>query len=222
MPTDAGGLVIAAVERQLRRQHRDWAEQALAESGYSGTILWPEPSEPIEADHDAVSALIVATLRSPLRRAVEWSRRRGTATANLWRYIPLWRSIVRRRLDRVRRELSYSGWRRFDEWLAVRIAPDRHYPHGYPTPTVRRRPLPDEEGCHPAPDLNAAPLTERQKPMQQRQASLPPLTQDAWLLFIHHGRTDEEIAERLGISARAARRRIDRQCVLCAAGALHR
>ena len=71
MPADAGGLAIAALERQLRRQHRDWAEQTLAESGYSGAILWPEPSEPIEADHDAVSALIVATLPSPLRRAVD-------------------------------------------------------------------------------------------------------------------------------------------------------
>lgn len=210
MPADAGGLAIAALERQLRRQHRDWAEQTLAESGYSGAILWPEPSEPIEADHEAVATLIVATLAPALRRAFKRSRRRGTATANLWRYIPLWRSIVRRRLDRVRRQISYSGWRRFDEWLADRIAPDRHYPDGYATPRVRRRPLPDEEGYEPASDLDAAPLSEKQRLMQARLASLPPLTHDAWPLFIRHGRTDEEIAERLGISARAARQRIDR------------
>jgi hypothetical protein len=46
--------------------------------------------------------------------------------------------------------------------------------------------------------------------MQQRFEGLPPLTQDAFLLFNRHGRTDEEIAGRLGIGRRDVRRRINR------------
>jgi DNA-directed RNA polymerase specialized sigma24 family protein len=209
-PPEGHGLATAMLEQRVRQQYRAWTEQTLVESGYTGAIKWPDSSEPIEADHEAVATCIILTLPPGLRKAVERARRRGIATTELWRHVLPWRRLLRRRLNRVQREIRYSGWRSFDEWLADRVAPDRHYPDGYSTLSVRRRPLPDEEGFHPAPDGNDAPLSETQTQMQERFDSLPPLTQDAWLLFNHHGRTDEEIAKRLCISRGAARRRINR------------
>ena len=208
--SDERGLAVATLEQKLRQNYRAWTEQTLAESGYAGQISWPDPSEPIEVDHEAVATCIILTLSPVLRKAVARSRRRGIATTELWRHVPPWRRLLRRRLNRVQREIRYSGWRPFDEWLADRVAPDRHYPHGYSTISVRRRPLPDEEGFRPEPDVNDAPPSETQRQMQERFNGLPPLTQDAWLLFNHHGRTDEEIARRLCISRRAARRRISK------------
>lgn len=210
MPPDERGLAVAALEQQLRHQYRQWTEQTLVESGYTGTIRWPELSEPIEADYEAAATPILATLLPILHQAVERSRRHGIATTDLWRHIVPWRPLLRNRLARVHREISHSGWRPFGQWLADRIAPDRCYPHGYATPSVRRRPLPDEEGYKAALDINLAPPCKAQSRMRERLDGLPPLTRDAWLLFIRHGRTVEEIAGRLGIGRRAARRRIER------------
>ena len=209
-PPNGAGLAVATLEQHLRQHYRAWTEQTLAESGYIGAIGWPDSSELIEADHEAVATCIILTLPLVLRKAVKRSRRRGIATTELWRHIPPWRRLLRRRLNRVQREIRYSGWRPFEEWLADRIAPDRHDPDGFSIIPIRRRPLPDEEGFRPAPDVNDAPLSDKQRQMQERFDSLPPLTQDAWLLFNHHGRTDEEIAKRLCISRGAARRRINR------------
>lgn len=209
-PPEGHGRAIATLEQRVRQQYRAWTEQTLVESGYTGPILWPVSSDPIQADHEAVATHILATLPPVLRKAVKRSRRRGIATTELWRHVLPWRRLLRRRLSRVQREIRYSGWRPFDEWLADRVAPDRHYPDGYSIIPVRRRPLPDEEGFCPVPDVSDAPLSETQTQMQARLNSLPPLTLDAWLLFHRHGRTDEEIAKRLCISRRAARRRINR------------
>lgn len=208
-PPEGHGRAIATLEQRVRQQYRAWTEQTLVESGYTGPILWPVSSDPIQADHEAVATHILATL-PVLRKAVDRSRRHGIATTDLWRHVLPWRRLLRRRLNRVQREIHYSGWRPFDEWLADRIAPDRHYPDGYSIIAVRRRPLPDEEGFCPPPDMSDAPLSETQTQMQARLDSLPPLTLDAWLLFNHHGRTDEEIAKRLCLSRGAARRRINR------------
>lgn len=206
---DGIGLPVALLEQRVRQQYRDWLEATLAASGYTGAISWPELPAAMEADEEAVAAFILSTLPGELQKAVERSRKAGVATIDLWRHVLPWRRILRRRLGRVRREISYSGWRPFEEWAADQIMPDRFYPHGYMTVPIRRRSLPDENGFQPKPEANDAPLTDGQTRMQERFDRLPALTQDAYLLFIRYGRTHEEIAKRLGIGRRHAKRRID-------------
>jgi len=206
-PADAG-LPVARLERRLRLDYRAGLEAVFAGCGYRGAVAWPDPSTDIAADEEAAAVFILASLPAPLRKAVAASRRPGTATADLWRFSLPWRRLLRDRLLRVANELHCSGWEPFDAWLANRIVPDRHYPHGLPGYRRLRRPSPQE--LDPQQEQWSWPSWPHDEERQQRFDSLPDLTQGAYVLFHLYGRNSPEIAQRLGISRGSVQRRIRR------------
>jgi hypothetical protein len=206
-PADAG-LPIARLERRLREEYRAGLEAVFAGCGYRGVVAWPDPSTDITADEEAAAAFILSSLPAPLRKAVAASRRPDTPTAELWRFALPWRRILRGHLLHIANEIHCSGWEPFDTWLANRIAPDRHYPHGYAEYRRLRRPSPQE--LDPPQEEWSWPHWPNDEERQQRFDSLPDLTQGAYVLFHLYGRNSPEIAQRLGISRRSVQRRIRR------------
>jgi len=206
-PADAG-VPITRLERRLRLDYRAQLETTFAGCGYRGAVAWPDPSADITADEESAAALIVSFLPASLRKAVAVSRRPGTAIADLWHFALPGRRILRGRLLRVANELHCSGWEPFDTWLANRIAPDRHYPHGLPEYRRLRRPSPQE--LDPPQEQWSWPSWPNDEDRQQRFDSLPDLTQGAYVLFHLYGRNSPDIAQRLGISRWSVQRRIRR------------
>ena len=205
--TDSG-LPIARLERRLRKEYRAGLEAVFAGCGYRGAVAWPDPSADIAVDEEAAAAFILSSLPVSLRKAVAASQRPDTPIADLWRFALPWRRILRGRLLRVANDLQCSGWEPFDTWLANRIAPDRHYPHGYAEYRRLRRPSPQE--LDPPQEEWSWPHWPNDEERQQRFDSLPDLTQGAYVLFHLYGRNSPEIAQRLGISRRSVQRRIRR------------
>ena len=207
--SEKAGLPIAQLETRLRREYRERLESNFAESGYAGNIEWPDPFTDITADEEAAAAFVISFLSRPLRVAEARSRRTNIATVDLWRFAPPWRRLLRRRLSRITDAVRCAGWVPFDVWLANQIAPNRHYPHGYVLYQRRRRPLPDETiVASPAQKENCAPQAPSEA--QRRFNTLPSLTQDAYLLFDHYGRSIDEISMQLGVGRRSVNRRIRR------------
>lgn len=143
------GRPIAQLEQNMRQHYRQWLEAMMTASGYWGTIQWPDLSVDDDAEREAVAALVLSGLPAKIRRAVERSHNAHGIAGMFQRYVPPWRTVMRHHLDRLGREVGYSGWLPYDVWLANRIAPDRHYPDGLPVPRVIRRPLPDEGARDP-------------------------------------------------------------------------
>jgi len=207
LPERPNPTLTARLEQRLRDEYRDRLETVFAECGYRGAVTWPDPSTEIAADEEAAAVFILAFLPAALREAVAASRRPGTATTDLWHFALPWRRILRGRLLRVANELQCSGWEPFDPWLANRIAPDRHYPHGLPGYRRLRRPSPQE--LDPQEEWSW-PHWPNDEDRQQRFDSLPDLTQGTYVLFHLYGRNSHEIAQRLGISRGSVQRRIRR------------
>ena len=206
---EEAGLPIALLERRLRREYRQHLESNFAASGYAGEIKWPAPSTDIVTDEEAAATFVVSFLSASFRSAAAKSREVDVATVDLWRFVPPWRRILRRRRLHIADALGCAGWMRFDVWLARRVAPDRHYPHFYTLHQRRRRPLPDETNAIPSLQDDAR-SREAPSEAQRRFDRLPGLTQDAYILFETYGRSVDEISKRLGIGRRNADRRIRR------------
>jgi len=199
---DGAGASIARLERRLRRAYRDSLAASFALSGYGRAIGWPETGTDIADDEDTAAAFIVTFLDRRMRNAVAGARRPHVAIVDLWRVAWPWQRR-RARLLAVTDAVHCSGWRAFDQWLADRIAPELHYPHGYPDYRRLRRPLPGEAGA-PSDDEGVTGQTAA------RFDRLDPLTREAAILLHCYGRGGDEIAQRLGIGRGNVKRRIHR------------
>lgn len=198
------GVPIARLERRLRRAYRDSLTASFTLSGYGGAIEWPEADADIATDEDAAAAFIITLLGLSFRSAVTGARRSHVAIVDLWRVAWPWQRRRRARLLSVTDVVRCSGWRAFDEWLADRIAPELHYPHGYPDYRRLRRPLRGEAGA-PSDDEGPAEMQTT-----ARFDQLDSLTRDAAILFHRYGRGSDEIAQRLGIGRGSVKRRVRR------------
>lgn len=199
-------VIVTRLEQRLRQDYRASLEAVFAESGYAGTLPWPDPATTIEADEEAAATFVVTFLRDPLRIARERSTKAGVATVDLWQHARPWRRILRDRLLQVTGEIRCSGWQEFDIWLADRIASDRYYPSGINHLPRRRRPLPEE--LTPPEDRYLVPYWPDDRDKQRRFDNLPSLTRHVYSLFNIYGRNSYEISRRLGISRRSVRRRV--------------
>jgi hypothetical protein len=200
-PTPSAGSPTTRLEQRLRLDYRSSVEASFAEGGYVGTISWPAPSTSIEADEEAAARFVLKFLRQPLQRAPSLAAKPGVATTDLRRHIPPWRWVLRRQLREIACEIYCSGLRRFDLWLADRIAPDLSYPSRLVILPHRRRALPEE--LNPPQEGYHLPCWPGDAARQQRFDRLPDLTQHVAALTLLYGRSRYEIARRLGISRRS-------------------
>lgn len=196
------------LEERVRQEFRSSLEAAFATSGYDGRVAWPNHAAPIEDDEEAAAVFIVGFLHPSLRKVISRASRTGSVTANLWRHIPRWRRGLRDALLEVTSELRCAGWQRFDECLAERIAPERHYPNGAATFRRLRSPLPEE--MNPPREGYWLPHWLDDPDRQAGFDRLPELTRLVYGLFQLSGRNKNEIARRLGISRRSVSRRLHR------------
>src|SRR3546814_3973702 len=82
--------------------------------------------------------------------------------------------------------------------------PERRYPQGYAIHRRRRRPLPEERPPTEA-EQNGEEIADIVQ-IPERLVEQPDLTRHVWIFIHPYGRSLDEIARRLGISRRRAKR----------------